>query len=129
MQKMNPQKIMFLLLLACSVMFFLNPMPFVLLAVESTPLPLAINEFMASNGNTIADERGKFSDWIEIANTGSSPVNTGGLYISDEPEEPLKWQIPEGFPSITTIPPGGFLVLWADKEPNLGPLHLGFKLS
>ena len=34
-----------------------------------------LTEFMASNRGTLADEDGATSDWVEIANLGSSPGN------------------------------------------------------
>lgn len=98
-------------------------------AQESTSALLYINEFMASNGESISDESGDHDDWVEIYNPGREPVDIGGFYISDDRSEPLKWQIPDWVPQKTTIPPGGFLLLWADGEPEEGPLHLGFKLS
>ena len=36
---------------------------------------VVVNEIMASNSNTIADEDGDFSDWIELYNHGDEPVN------------------------------------------------------
>ncbi|MDN5322015.1 MAG: hypothetical protein PWQ67_469 [Clostridia bacterium] len=119
------KKVLFILLLIV-IIFLLNP-PY--LFAQDNKLSLRINEFMASNGETIADESGEFSDWIEIINLNNFPVDIGGYYISDHINEPLRWQIPEDFSSLTTIQPGQTLVLWADEKPNLGPLHLNFKLS
>jgi diguanylate cyclase (GGDEF)-like protein/PAS domain S-box-containing protein len=90
---------------------------------------LYINEFMASNGDTIVDEAGDSGDWIELYNPTDKPVDIGGFYISDHKNEPLRWQIPDDQPEETTIPPGGYLLLWADEDTEKGPLHLGFKLS
>ncbi|MDZ7264390.1 MAG: CotH kinase family protein, partial [candidate division KSB1 bacterium] len=39
------------------------------------PPPVVINEFMASNKRTIADEHGEYDDWIELYNTDSQPFN------------------------------------------------------
>ncbi|MFK7934654.1 MAG: chitobiase/beta-hexosaminidase C-terminal domain-containing protein, partial [Saprospiraceae bacterium] len=90
---------------------------------------LAVNEFMASNGSTIADEFGDFDDWVEIYNFGSQPINIGGLYLSDDLLEPNKWQIPTTNPTLTTIPADGFLIVWFDGEPTQGELHVDAKLS
>ena len=90
---------------------------------------LFINEFMASNGTTLADEAGDFDDWIEIYNAGSSAVDLGGYYISDAVTNPLQWQIPTTNPTLTTVPAGGYLLLWADKEPTQGPHHINIKLG
>ena len=35
---------------------------------------LVINEFMASNGSTVADPQGQYDDWIEIYNAGPGTV-------------------------------------------------------
>ena len=88
-----------------------------------------INEFMASNANGITDEAGEFEDWIEIYNSNTIPVNIGGLYVTDDLTNPLLYQIPTDDPDATTIPAGGFMILWADQEPLEGILHVNFKLS
>ena len=94
-------------------------------------IPLYINEFMASNNSDsdINDSYGDYDDWIEIYNDGSSPIDINGMYLTDDLGNPTKWQIPSGYPSQTTIPAHGFVVFWADEEPEEGPLHADFKLS
>jgi hypothetical protein len=88
-----------------------------------------INEFMASNTQTLADNANEYDDWIEIYNKGDFPVNLGGLYMTDDLSTPTKWQISSDYPDSTTVQPGHFLILWADGEQNQGVLHAGFKLS
>jgi hypothetical protein len=90
---------------------------------------LFINEFLASNDNTNADENGDYDDWIEIYNAGDEDIDLGGYYVSDHLDEPLTYQIPTGNPNATTIKAGGFLIIWCDKEPEQGPLHAEIKLS
>ncbi len=90
---------------------------------------LKINEFMASNDSCFADENGEYDDWIEIYNADAIAINIGGMYITDDLTDPTAWQIPDTDSSITTIQPGGFLVLWADKKPEQGILHVKLKLS
>ncbi len=90
---------------------------------------LYINEFMASNDAAVADENGDFDDWIEIYNGNGYSVNIGGMYITDDLAAPLTWQIPDTNAAATTIMPGEFLLLWADKEPEQGILHVNIKLS
>jgi hypothetical protein len=96
-----------------------------------TPLPAdpVINEVMAANTSTIADNFGDYDDWIEIYNPGSTSINIGGMYITDDLNDPDKWQIPTNAPTQTTIPAHGYLILWADSESGEGPLHVGFKLD
>jgi hypothetical protein len=57
---------------------------------------LYINEIMADNETTIEDpdEPGEFPDWIEIYNAGSTPIDLGGMYLTDDPTDPKKWMIP-----------------------------------
>jgi hypothetical protein len=90
---------------------------------------LIINEFMASNQDAVEDDYGESADWIEVFNPGQDAVNIGGLYVTDDLGEPFKWQIPDGYQASTTIPAGGFIILYADGDTLQGPLHLGFKLD
>lgn len=87
---------------------------------------LFINELVAKNEDIIDDE-GDQDDWIELYNAEEEAVNLNGLYISDDPSEPDKFRFTEDL----IIPPGGFLVLWADHkdDPIEFPNHLPFKLS
>ena len=89
--------------------------------------PVVINEFMASNNNTIEDpdEVGEYPDWIELYNTGTQSIDLGGMYLTDNLSLPMKWQIPAGI----TINPGEFLVFWADDDDEQGDYHANFKLS
>ena len=87
---------------------------------------LFINEWMASNDDVIADNYGEYDDWIEVYNAGASSVDLAGYYMSDGSDS---WQIPSGNASLTTVPAGGFLLLWADDDTDQGEHHLGFKLS
>jgi len=96
---------------------------------QPATIQIVINEFMASNDSSFADEHGDFDDWIELYNAGSKPVNVGGMYITDDLTNPTLYQIPATSPDSTTIAPGGFLILWADKQPEQGVLHVGIKLS
>lgn len=92
----------------------------------ATNTPVLINEFMASNASTIQDPQGDYDDWIEIRNITGSEVDLTGRYLSDEPDNPRKWAFPPG----TTIPPNGYLIVWADEDGMATPgLHASFKLS
>lgn len=88
------------------------------------PLMLYINEFMASNSSTIADEYGEYDDWIEIYNAGSQAVWLGDKYLSDNLDIPVKWAFPD-----TTIASGGYLLVWADDQPTQGSMHTPYKLD
>ncbi len=90
---------------------------------------LSINEVVSDNDNTIADNFGEYDDWIEIYNSGNTPINLANYYISDNPSDPLKFKFPATNASLTTVPANGFLILWADNDETQGEHHLNFKLS
>ena len=87
-------------------------------------LDVVINEIQADNVTTLADESGGFDDWIELHNTGAVDADLTGHSLTDDLGAPRKW----AFPDDTTIPAGGYLLVWADGEDD-GPLHASFKLS
>ncbi|MEZ5084527.1 MAG: CotH kinase family protein [Bacteroidales bacterium] len=85
---------------------------------------LFINEIMASNSTTIADEYGEYDDWVEIYNGGTENIWMGDKYLSDNPANPDKWQ----FPDITLLP-GAHLMIWTDNDEDQGTFHTNFKLD
>ncbi len=94
-------------------------------AANSTPpaAPVRLNELMAEN-NSAVNHAGTFPDWIELHNPGASPVNLTGWSLSDDGDA-RKFVFPS-----TTIPAGGYLVVWCDAVTNTTPgLHTGFSLN
>ena len=88
--------------------------------------PVVINELMASNTKSLADPQGENDDWIELHNVSDYAVELSGMYLSDNQNNPRKWQ----FPDDTQITPGGYLIVWADEDGNAeSGLHANFKLS
>ncbi len=87
---------------------------------------VSINEFMSLNNTTISDEDGDYSDWIEIYNISNSQVNLNGWYLSDDIDQPLKWQIEEA-----VIEAQGYLLIFASSKDRkgTGELHSNFKIS
>ena len=97
-------------------------------AIYLAPI-LVINEFLASNDSCCTDESGEYDDYIEIHNFGTAAADIGGYIITDEiGNYDDYYQIPTGNDS-TIIEPGGFLLLWADKDSEQGVLHVEIKLS
>jgi hypothetical protein len=90
---------------------------------------LVINEFMASNNNYTQDPQGQYDDWIEIYNYGVDAVDIGGMYLTDDLSDSVKWQIPINDPALTTLEPGGHLLIWADGDISDPGLHANFKLD
>ncbi|MFT4835086.1 MAG: hypothetical protein ACI8WP_001851, partial [Flavobacteriaceae bacterium] len=65
----------------------------------------------------------------EIYNMGTTSVNIAGMYLSDNVGDPFGDKISNDDASVTTIPAGGFLLLWADGSTEQGANHLNFNLS
>lgn len=101
-------------------------------APNSSPVDVSglfVNEVMASNASTIADELGEYDDWFELYNASNDTMNVGGLCFTDDASDPYRWQLRLDRPVSTKIPPQGFLLIWADGDPDQGVLHADFKLS
>ncbi len=90
---------------------------------------VVINEILADNGVSGRDPQGQYDDWIELYNGGDSPVNIGGMYLTDDLSVPTKWQFPVNAPALTTIASHGHLLIWADGDTADAGLHAGFRLS
>ena len=96
-------------------------------APEARSQSVYISEFMASNQDTLDDEDGDSSDWIELFNNTSSPVDLDGWYLTDDPALLTKWQ----FPGVT-LGAGQFLIVFASDKNRTDPagqLHTNFKLA
>ncbi len=85
---------------------------------------LALNELMADNVTTLADEAGEYDDWVELVNRGSEPLSLDGSFLGLSPDDPWTFALPGG-----TLQPGEHLLVWCDKDSAQGPLHAPFKLS
>jgi hypothetical protein len=92
-------------------------------------VPLVINEVMASNDTAIADPQGEYDDWIEFYNAGDTPFDMAGMYLTDDLDNPTKWRLPDGDPELTTVAPGGYLLVWVDGEIEDEGVHASFKLD
>ncbi len=86
---------------------------------------VVINEIMASNQATIADQNGEYDDWAEFYNNTNSAINLSGWYFSDDPLTPNKWQFPNG----VSLDPGSYLTVWVDDDEDQAGLHASFNLS
>lgn len=86
-----------------------------------------ITEFMASNSRTLQDEDGDYPDWIEIHNSGFSPVNLAGWHLTDDTNQPTRWRFPE-----VSLAADSYLVVFASDKNRAAagsPLHTNFRLS
>jgi hypothetical protein len=87
--------------------------------------PLRIVEISPSNLSLQKDSSGLFSDWFKIYNYSASQVNLKGHYLSDNPDNPLRYRIQEDL----FVPAGDSLLLWTDDRDDLANHQLPFKLK
>jgi hypothetical protein len=85
---------------------------------------LVINEFLASNDSTNADESGEYDDWLELYNNSEQEIFLNGYFLSDDEDNLQRWELPD-----TSIPAGEYLIVWADGDSDQGSLHTNFRLS
>jgi hypothetical protein len=97
--------------------------------IHITPEALVINEVMADNITTITDNYGQFDDWIEIYNPLNYDVNLAGYFLSDNSENPRRWQVPATFIDSVKVPAHGYLLFFADDDGSQGVLHTNFNLN
>ena len=88
---------------------------------------VVINEYSCSNLSQIPDNYQEYGDWFELYNAGSSSVNLGGYYLSDDSLNNTKWQIP----ASVTIGANSFAVFWCSGRNLVSGTnyHTNFKLT
>ncbi len=87
-----------------------------------------VNEFLCSNDTTLADEEGKFRDWIEIYNNSAQTFNLAGMTLTDDCEDPDKWVFPVD--PLSVVPSGGYLIVFASGRDVVTTYHhTNFKLN
>lgn len=95
-------------------------------AAESVDSAVVINELMASNKTTQADETGEYGDWIELYNNSDQDVDLTGYFLTDEDTKLERWAFPGG----SKIAANSTLIVWVDDNQDLTTgLHTNFKLS
>ncbi len=91
-------------------------------AVPSLPT-IRLNELMALNVSAVTNGA-TCPDWIELHNAGTASVDLQGWSLTDA-GDPRAYPFPTG----TTIPAGGYLIVWCDSNTNAPGLHSGFALN
>lgn len=81
-------------------------------------LPVRINEVMAANKSTLADENGLFPDWVELYAYGTESVDLGSLALCFGSERAA---LPD-----RTLAPGEYAVIFCDGSGESG--RASFKL-
>ena len=89
-----------------------------------TDAPIRISEVLPKNKYSIMDADGDRSDWVELLCV-TPGASLSGYYLSDDINNPRKWQIPE-----TAFGAGGYLLIFlSSKNRAEGELHAGFSIS
>nr|MCR5179852.1 CotH kinase family protein [Bacteroidaceae bacterium] len=70
---------------------------------------LCFNEIVAANVDLQMSPAFNFDGWVELYNSSDLQVNLGGCYLSDDPNRPLKWQLPD---DMGVIPSHSYRQLW-----------------
>lgn len=86
---------------------------------------IVINELMADNDTTVADDAGDFDDWVELYNSGTSTVDLSGFFLTDKADNLTKWDLPDG----SLLGANEYLIIWTDEDSSQGVYHANFKLS
>jgi len=85
---------------------------------------IVINEFLAENTETEADQDGEYDGWIELFNNTDNDVSLWGFSLSNDADVPTMWEFPD-----VTIEANGYLIVWADNDVDQDGLHASFELA
>lgn len=87
---------------------------------------VVINEVSCSNISIIQDSFGENEDFVELLNVGTTDIDLTGFYLSDNPNNFSKWQIPSG----TILAGQKMMVYCSGRNTVVGnELHPNFKLT
>ena len=85
---------------------------------------LVMNEILAHNHSTVQNG-GSYPAYIELYNNSSTNIPLAGYALTDDPTNATKFT----FASGTSIPAGGYLLVWCDAQLSAPGLHTGFSLT
>jgi hypothetical protein len=96
-----------------------------------------INEVLAMNWSSYADERGEYDDWIELYNIGESALDLTDYQLTDNSGVAEPWTFgsnkepdkDEAKKTELVLEPGAYLVVWCDSTPRQGATHTDFALD
>ena len=87
---------------------------------------LFINEIMPANIDVFVDPSWNYGGFIELYNSSSSTISLSKYYLSDDPDNLKKWQMPE---DMGTIASKGFFTIWFDHSDQYCNTQANFKLD
>lgn len=97
---------------------------------EGTPCNapnLVISEMLTENVSVCPDEKGTYSDIIELRNLSGEDILLRGYCLSDDPGQRFRFRLPD-----VTLQAGGYLAIFCDGENYIGEngeIHTNFALS
>lgn len=88
---------------------------------------VVISEVLSENVSSLPDERGTFSDVLELENIGQEPVFLGSFCLSDNEQNRFRYRLPG-----VMLDPGATLVIFCDGENYVaqsGEIHANFGIA
>ena len=74
---------------------------------------LVANEIQVANIDQFIDYSFNYGAWLELYNNSDKKVNLGGLFVTDDPNDPTKFMIPMGY---GVVQPYGFKTIYFDHN-------------
>lgn len=91
------------------------------LGASSMSAQLVLNEFSIANYDGF-QTGGDYEDWVEIYNPTGAAIDAGGYFLSDNPANPTKFEIPAG----NNVPAGGYLIILLTNDYDADPFMYGY---
>ena len=119
-KKSKPYYVLLILLVASLIIYFTLSNG----TNKISPI-LSLNEIVTDNSSLHLGDEEQYYDYIELKNTSNDPLNLLEYYISDDPKDIYKWQLPE-----VILQPNDLLLIYASGEnKTTNEYHTNFKLS
>lgn len=92
---------------------------------------LKISEVCTNNWTVLKDEKGNYSDWIEIYNYGNNIIDLNNIYLTNDPANLTKYQFKTDSNSTKNLLlyKRSYKLIWCDKNTKLSNRHINFKLN
>lgn len=94
---------------------------------QADNLPLQISELLTENISSLPDEKGQYSDAVELHNAGDTPILLRDYCLSDSTQNRFRYRLPSVY-----LQPGAYAVIYCDGENYIGEngeIHANFGLS
>lgn len=89
---------------------------------------LRINEVMVENTESVTDEFGCHTAWIELFNSTFAPLEISSVYLTTDSTNKTMYPVPLGDVN-TKIPKRQHVIFWANSNPTKGTFHTSLKLE